>query len=73
MCVCVCVRYGYCRCSHLPHSNVINVFGYILLICYFVYLFIAEVHKVPRPENEQLRNDKRQVGKLPGSNWFGFV
>jgi hypothetical protein len=26
---------------------------------------IAEVHKVPRPENEQLRNDsKRQVGKL---------
>ena len=26
---------------------------------------IAEVHKVSRPENEQLRNDsKRQIGKL---------
>lgn len=29
---------------------------------------IAEVHKVSRPENEQLRNDsKRQIGELLGS------
>lgn len=29
---------------------------------------IAEVHRVSRPESEQLRNDsKRQIGKLLGS------
>lgn len=52
-----------------PISNFTEVFDYECWVDLSICVsFIAEVHKVARPENEQLRNDsKRQIGKLLGS------
>lgn len=49
-----------------PYLNFTEIFDFVswadLWLC---ISFVAEVHKVSRPENEQLRNDsKRQIGKL---------
>lgn len=53
-------------------SNFTEVFDYVSWVNFLLSMFfIAEVHKVSRPENEQLRNDnKRQIGKLLGSEIY---